>query len=117
MLKFSTLPPSPGNVGLTTNALDELYISHSHLQYKARTFELYLQHLESAKMLGGLAADMLIENGASFHDANVILDELTEQISRGDVSEQFKAGFHQGIITHQNSTRLYPNIPFELQDQ
>ena len=108
MLKFDAFPPTPGNVELSSNALDELYLSHSHLGHLIQTGEVKMRHLESVRMLGGLAADMLIINGASVDDSVIIGSELTEQIRAGaTVKEQFAAGFEQGILAHENYTRIY----------
>lgn len=109
MLKFEALPPTPGTVKLTSNGLDELYLSHGHLSYHIQTKELRKQHLESVRMLGGLAADMVIVNGASIDDTETIGIELTDQIRSGnDVRQYFATGFGQGILAHEKHTRIYP---------
>lgn len=116
MLKFDTLPPTPGTVELSSNALDELYLSHSHLGHLVKTAEVQKRHLESVRMLGGLAADMLIINGASVDDSVIIGAELNEQIRAGAIEkEQFAVGFGQGISAHENNTRIsLDNINYRI---
>lgn len=100
MLKIDSFPPTPGSVTLTDNALDELYLSHSHLEHLLQNSDAINFHLHSVAMLGGMAADTLLNCGANPDDAAIIGTELTEQINTGPVIQK---AFSRGFIRAMNA--------------
>ncbi|MBC7708126.1 hypothetical protein H7Y63_02805 [Polaromonas sp.] len=108
MLSFDSLPLTPGKVNLTVNALDELYLHHSHLGNLVQNTEIRSIHLRSVVMLGGLAADILLTNGETQEDTEQIGIELLQQIHFSRAARDgFERGFSRGMDAQNAGSTIH----------